>query len=133
MTMKKWKIIAAMTGIFLAGAVTGAVLATRVIQKVAERNLSPERWPAALVETYRRKLDLTPEQVEHMRPVVEQAREEWRRTMAGTVMGYGSIVQRLDRELKPLLTPEQLVKHTEIREEWQRRFREKFRANPGSE
>lgn len=131
--MKKWKVIAAMTGIFLAGAVTGAVLAARVIQKVAERNLSPERWPAALVDTYRKRLDLTPEQVEQMRPVVEQSREEWRRTMGGAVMGYGAIVQRLDRELKPLLTPEQLVKHAEIREEWQRRFREKFRANPGSE
>ena len=131
--MKRWKVILAMVGIFAAGAVSGTVLTARVIQKVAERNLSPERWPATVIESYSRKLKLTPEQVEQMNPAVEAARIEWRDTMKGAIANYGSILMRLDRQLRPLLTPEQLAKDEEMRVEWERRYRERFRTNPGSE
>ena len=130
--MKKWKVILAMVGIFAAGAVTGAVLAAKAIQKVAERNLSPERWPASLVENYKRRLDLTPEQIEKMRPVVEEARREWRATMGAAIRGYAGIVQRLDQELTPLLTPEQLEKHQQLREEMRKRYFDKIKGNPNS-
>lgn len=124
--MRKWKVILLTVAIFVAGAVTGSILTVRFIQKVAQQQISPERWPASLLNAYQKRLKLTPEQVAQMKPALESAREEWRRSLGSTVMNYGRIVRQLDEQLAPLLTPEQKLAHEELRQEMRNRLRQRL-------
>jgi Spy/CpxP family protein refolding chaperone len=126
MIMRKWKVILVAVSIFAAGAVTGSVLTVRVIQKVTQQQINPERWPTSLLNTYQKRLKLTPEQMAQMKPALESAHEEWRRSLGSTVMNYGRIVRQLDEQLAPLLTPEQKQAHEELRQEMRHRLRQRL-------
>ena len=123
--MRNWKVILSMLAIFAAGAVTGGVIAVRVVAKIANDRLNPERWPVAIVAQYRAKLKLTPEQIEKIKPVAEEGRQELRRVMGATVHEYVGILRRFDEQLAPLLTPEQQKLHEQLREEMRIKFRQR--------
>jgi hypothetical protein len=123
---RHWKIILTFVAVFVAGAVTGGVFALGVVKRTVDQKINPSRWPASLLETYQRRLQLTPAQVEQMRPVIEESRHQWALTVRSAVGSYGGIVRRLDEKLEPLLTPEQKVEHERIREEVRARFRRQF-------
>jgi Spy/CpxP family protein refolding chaperone len=126
--MRKWKIILALTAIFGAGVVTGGVFALGVVKQAVDNKINPGRWPASLLETYQKRLKLTPEQIEQMRPVVEESRREWTATVRSAVGSYAAIIRKVDEGLQPLLTPEQKAEHERIREEVRARFRKQFNA-----
>lgn len=128
--MRRWKIILTLAAIFAAGAVTGGVFALGVVKKAVDQKINPNRWPGSLLDSYQKRLKLTPDQVEQMRPVVEQSRREWADSVRAAVGSYGSIIRRLDEQLEPLLTPEQKAEHQRIREEVRARFRKQFNAGP---
>jgi Spy/CpxP family protein refolding chaperone len=130
--MRRWKIILTLVAIFLAGAVTGGVFALGVARKALNRQINPGRWPASLLEAYQKRLQLTPEQIEQLRPVIEDSRREWANTVRSAVNSYAGIIRRLDEQLKPLLTPEQLAEHERLREEMRARFRRQFRERPAA-
>src|ERR1041384_2402793 len=115
--MRNWKVILSMLAIFAAGAVTGAVIAVRVVATVANNRLNPERWPTAIVAQYRAKLKLTPEQIEKIKPVAEEGRQELRRVMATSMHDYIGIMRRFDEQLVPVLTEDQRKLHERMREE----------------
>ena len=126
--MRNWKVILTIVAIFLAGIITGAVLALRVVKTVATNQLSPERWPASFVENYKRRLKLTPAQLEKIRPIVEEGRKEWQGTMSNAISTHIGIMRRIDEEMTPLLTADQRKIQDQIREELRKRLRERFDA-----
>ncbi|MBI3878755.1 MAG: hypothetical protein HY301_01655 [Verrucomicrobia bacterium] len=124
--MRNWKVILSLVAIFLAGIVTGAVLTVRVVKSVADRNLNPEHWPASLVESYRHRLKLTPDQVENMRPAIEEGRQEWKQAMEQAIRTHVGIMRHLDEQMTPLLTDEQKKVQEQMREELRKKLRERF-------
>lgn len=124
--MARWKIILSLVAIFIAGAISGAVVTLRVVKKVAGNN-GPDRWPAGMMMVYQKKLKLTPEQMEKLQPFVEDARKEWMQAMRSTIASQMGLVRKLDEQMVPMLTPEQLKLH----EEMKREFRERARQRPG--
>ena len=122
--MRNWKVILSLVAIFAAGAVTGAVIAVRVVATVASNRLNPERWPTAIVAQYRAKLKLTPEQIEKIKPAAEEGRQELRRVMGTCIHDYIGILRRFDEQLLPVLTEDQRKLHEEMREEMRTRFRQ---------
>lgn len=124
--MRRWKIILSLVAIFLAGAITGGVFALGIVKKAVDQRINPSRWPGSLLDSYQKRLQLTPEQIEQMRPVVEEARREWAASVRSAVGSYGGIIRRVDEKLEPLLTPEQKAEHLRIREEVRARFRKQF-------
>jgi Spy/CpxP family protein refolding chaperone len=126
--MRKWKIILALAAIFLTGAVTGGVFALGMVKQAVDKKINPGRWPASLLETYQKRLKLTPEQIEQMRPVIEESRREWTATVRNAVGSYAAIIRQVDEQLAPLLTPEQKAEHERLREEVRARFRKQFNA-----
>jgi len=124
--MRKWKVIVGLIVIFIAGTITGGVFALGVVKQALDKRINPGRWPASLLDTYQKRLKLTPEQIEKMRPVIEESRREWAASVRTAVGSYTGIVRRLDEHLEPLLTPEQRSEHERIREEVRNRFRKQF-------
>ena len=124
--MARWKIILSLVAIFIAGAISGAVVTLRVVKKVVVAN-GPERWPAGMIMVYQNKLKLTPEQMEKIRPVVEDTRKEWAQTIRTAISSQMGMMRKLDEHLIPLLTPEQHQLH----EEMKREFRERALQRPG--
>ena len=123
--MRNWKVILSLVAIFAAGAVTGAVIAVRVVATVANNRLNPERWPAAIVAEYRSRLKLTPEQVEKIKPAAEEGRQELRRVMGTCLHDYIGILRRFDEQLVPVLTGDQRRLHEQMREELRTKFRQR--------
>ena len=124
--MRNWKVILSIVAIFITGTVTGAVLTLRVVKAVAKNQLSPERWPASLVESYQRRLKLTPEQSEKIRPAVEEGRKEWQEAMGQAMKTHFGIMRRIDEQLTPLLDEKQRQTQEQMREEMRKRMRERF-------
>jgi Spy/CpxP family protein refolding chaperone len=131
--MRKWKIILALAAIFAAGVVTGGVFALGMVKQAVDRKINPGRWPASLLDTYQKRLKLTPEQIEQMRPVIEESRREWSATVRSAVGSYAAIIRKVDEQLAPLLTPEQKAEHERIREEVRARFRKQFNVAQGKD
>jgi Spy/CpxP family protein refolding chaperone len=131
--MRRWKVILSLVAIFAAGAVTGGVFALGVVKKVVDQKINPSRWPGSLLEAYQKRLQLTPAQIEQMRPVIEEARREWTASVRQAVGSYGGIIRRVDEQLEPLLTPEQKAEHQRIREEVRARFRKQFGAGAAAD
>jgi len=109
--VKVWKVIVVALVIFLAGGVAGGAMA-RLAQRRAPAARAPQgspHWAAQRVELLRqmqRDLQLSPDQREKARQILEESRErlnrDWRQEN-----------QRVREELRRVLSPEQLAQWQE--------------------
>jgi Spy/CpxP family protein refolding chaperone len=97
--LRHWKIALCMAAIFVAGGVTGSVLTVRAVRAFVNRQATPEAWLTTMVRGYEKKLKLTSEQAQKLKPSFDQAGMELRRARASTMMDYVEIVQRLQEEI----------------------------------
>jgi Spy/CpxP family protein refolding chaperone len=110
--LRHWQIVLLLVAIFLVGAVSVALLTARAVKRAAASPTAPQNLVATAARYYQRELELTPEQVEQLRPIfIETARDigRARREM------YQSM-QRMHGEMEQMLTPEQKEKFQELRE-----------------
>ena len=137
---KTWKVVLAFTAIFLAGSVFGGLLAVRYGARFApRRNLPP--LPPAVLRHLADRLDLTAEQKEKIRPMVDRAEEEIRPIMERfneavrplrqqSLRDTGAIMRRLQQELAGELTPEQRAKLEKLQERQRELIREERPGGP---
>ncbi|RME93086.1 MAG: ankyrin repeat domain-containing protein [Verrucomicrobia bacterium] len=85
------------------GGLAGYTLARRSPPALPTQEEFGEAWLAK----YRDRLDLTPEQVEAIRPAIREAVRDLAGEWYRAVMTMGAIQQRVDRRLEPLLTEDQ--------------------------
>jgi len=82
---KPWKVIWAFIGVFVAGSLFGGLLALRFDLTrhwmAAKHAVGPADAPVnpSLMQRFAKRLKLTPEQKEQLRPVMERAGEDFRR------------------------------------------------------
>jgi len=110
--LRHWQIVLLLVAIFLVGAASGALLTVRAVKRAASSSTAPQNLVATAARYYQRELQLTPDQVEQLRPIfIETARDigRSRREM------YQSM-QRMHGEMEKVLTPEQQEKFRELRE-----------------
>jgi len=129
---KPWKVVFAFVGIFIAGAVFGEFFSLRLGGRIL-RMERPElhgggsgpqnpqeagqprppapmaaAWQAPqLMRRFTERLDLTPEQKEQIRPVIQRAADDFRRQTATNLREHAIIMQRLQEDIAKVLTPEQ--------------------------
>lgn len=133
---KPWKLVLLLTGIFLAGGVTGALVMIRLGREVAVRRAMPEQWAPMQLKRLAGRLDLQPEQLEQLRPIVRRNMEELKRLRASAMAETRSVMERMEREVAEKLTPEQRAKFEQMNRDLRaaRDAREKAerakRANP---
>jgi Spy/CpxP family protein refolding chaperone len=117
----KWKLIAGFLLVFLAGVLTGAFLGASHVRhffKHHHRGDISER----MRERLRRELDLTPEQVARITPILDRAAAQLQQVRLDTGQRVREILNETHRQMTPHLTDKQREKLKQI-EERHRRWR----------
>lgn len=120
------KIVLAVGGIFLAGAVTGGFVSLRVIEsRVAKQRAQQQRFgPTDIGGRLVEQLHLTPEQKEQIRPILTRTSEELRKVRRDAFNNTAALITRMDADMLKILTEEQGVLLKKVRaDEEERRKR----------
>jgi hypothetical protein len=105
--MSKWKISLYLTALFLAGVVTGGFLTV----KLGSRMMSQERMVGRMRGELESKLQLTPEQVQQITPILHEAMKDFRARFADEIL---VAMSNCNTRIEGVLTPEQKVKFAGI-------------------
>jgi Spy/CpxP family protein refolding chaperone len=124
----RWRSIAVVAAIFVAGVVTGSVGLTGWSRHQSETRLQVGHLQSALMEILNRELELTPEQAARVEPIVARACEDYRNLTLETVQRVSGMVQAANQRIARELTPEQAAKLERLEAERQKLVRE--RLNP---
>lgn len=123
-----FKIIIAVGGIFVAGAVTGGFVGVRIAERIAREQRAQQRMgPTEIGGRLAEQLKLTPEQREKLVPIIGHTTEELRRVRRESFGQMSQLVEKMDAELTKILTEEQRVRLVEIRAKEEER-RQKWQA-----
>lgn len=123
---KTWKVVLAFTAVFLAGAIFGGLLMLRAGPRWAQRRAAPAlpALPPAVLRHMADRLELTNEQKEKIRPLVDGAEDEIRQIRQVSLKETGLILRRLQQTIAAELTPEQRKKLEKMQERQRELMRE---------
>jgi Spy/CpxP family protein refolding chaperone len=112
-----WKVVLMLVGIFLAGAFTGGIAVRQWGRELLAKRSGPEQWEPIHIKRLSERLKLTEEQLAQIRPLVRRnmtemahARETWQGESK-------AIMERMQREISALLTPDQRAIHEQMNKE----------------
>lgn len=117
-----------LVGIFVAGVVTGSINTIGVGQRLAEHRLGVDTLHSSLMDILKSELELTPDQVQRVEPIVVHACKEYQALTLDTVNRVTQMVAATNERLAKELNPQQAQKLRELerqREEMVRRRLEK--------
>ncbi len=120
---RPWKLILLLVGIFAAGAVTGSFATLMVGKKIAQARTAPDQWISARFKMFAERLELTPPQVEKLEPIMRRNAEDLKRLRQDGMRDTRRIVERMEKEIAAVLTPEQQAKFDVLSKEMAERAR----------
>lgn len=113
---------------FMALIICGALIGSAVTLKI--QNYRQSRQVAGGIEKFADRLatqlKLSSDQESQIRPILEQGQSEFRSIATNAFAQVIHVWKRLDTEIRPLLTPEQ-VQHLDLLAERRERMRERWR------
>lgn len=112
--------------IFLAGAGSGALVAWQVSRRVPVAPLPPAEIGARLRARFQSQLALTPDQVQKIDPMIDQAMLRVEAIRQETASHVFANVSKLHEQVLTVLTPEQKTQFEELERERRDRLRQKF-------
>jgi hypothetical protein len=104
-----WKVAAAFTGIFMAGAVTGTFVGVPLMHRFAPRPVMVDQ-----LKKFTEQLDLSPEQRDKIKPILKQTAEELRKTRRDAFKATTGILERMEASISKELTDAQRVRFAEM-------------------
>jgi Spy/CpxP family protein refolding chaperone len=111
-----FKIVLAVGGIFLAGAVTGGFVSLRVAEHRAKEGRAQQRFgPTEIGGRLASQLELTEEQKNTLRTILNRTSEDLRTVRRESFNQTAAIIDKMDAELAKILSEGQKVKLAEIR------------------
>lgn len=126
----RWKLIVSLLGIFVLGGITGSLLMLRFgpiaelrPQASTTENVAPEKWGPQQFRNFVYQLDLTPDQAEDVRIVIDQEMLELEKVRREARIDTAKILDRMHAEIEPLLTPEQIARLNSTKSQQTERFR----------
>jgi len=122
----EWKLRFYVLAIFLAGGGSGALITWQVCQNRAVTPSSPAEIGARLRARFQSRLDLTPEQVQKINPLIDQAMRRVEVIRNETANHVFANVSNLHEQVLLVLTPEQRVKFEQLERERREYLRQKF-------
>jgi Spy/CpxP family protein refolding chaperone len=129
----KWKLIAGFLLVFLAGGLTGAFVGASHVRhfffKFHHRGDIGER----MRERLRRELELTPEQVAKISPILDRAAAQLQQMRRDSGQSVREILNETHRQMAPNLTDEQREKLKQIEERHRRRHHHRWPHEPTAE
>jgi Spy/CpxP family protein refolding chaperone len=131
-SLSKRKLAIYVLGIFLAGAGSGALVAWRVSRRVPVAPSPPAEIGARLRARYQSQLNLSPEQLQKLDPMIEQAMRRVQAIRQETADHVFANVSNLHDQVLTVLTPEQKTRFEELERERRDYLRQKFGPATGS-
>jgi Spy/CpxP family protein refolding chaperone len=122
----KWRLGLYVLAIFLAGGGTGAFITWRTCQGRAAMPPSPVEIGARLRAQFQSRLDLTPEQVSKINPLIDQAMHRVEAIRTDTASHVFANVSNLHEQVLLVLTPEQKAKFEQLERERRDYLRQRF-------
>ena len=119
-----------LAAIFAAGLVSGSMITLRIVKRAAGRNLNPDGWATTAMQAYRKKLKLTPEQIQKIQPAMDQAAQEIRAIGGSATVEIFSVVIQLNDRVAKELTPEQQKRLEEMKQEFRAKWKDRAAAKP---
>jgi Spy/CpxP family protein refolding chaperone len=129
---KSWQVYLVLVGIFVAGGLSGWVVANGVARRHALLPPPPEVWIARQIAHVAHELQLTPEQKEHIQPIVKRTTEELDKLRHQSMPAVHGILERMETDIAGQLTPEQRTRFEQIlkeRREARKQLREQRAAH----
>ena len=126
----KWKLIAGFILVFVAGGISGAFLGGLYARHLFFGFHHPEQIGARMKERLRAELNLTPEQVAKISPIIDKTAVQLREIRLETARHVHETIAEAHRQMAVSLTDEQRQKLQQI-EERHRRWRHRgFQESP---
>jgi Spy/CpxP family protein refolding chaperone len=110
----KFKLWSLALVIFLLGGITGAAVHALYRVKVAA-NASSQPPRLNMIEKMKQDLNLTDEQAQKIKTIVEDSRKEFRRVIKDECPGITDMRAKTGEKIRSVLTPEQQKKYDEMR------------------
>ncbi|HXT39833.1 MAG TPA: hypothetical protein VN887_07405 [Candidatus Angelobacter sp.] len=128
--LTKNKIIVYLAAIFLVGGITGAVLGwTGAKQKSMER-LTPQKICARFRDRLQADLNLTPEQMRRIDPILEKRAQDMESVHDRTVKEIEDLVRSSNEEIAKVLDPSQRERLDQMEKERREFMGRRFRHRP---
>jgi Spy/CpxP family protein refolding chaperone len=128
----QWKLIAGFLLVFVAGGITGAFVGGSYARHHFFGLHRPERIGARMKDGLRAELNLTPEQVAKISPIIDRTALQLRDIRRDTGQRFHQIMAEAHRQMAASLTDEQRRKLQQI-EERHRRWRQYHFHEPSAE
>jgi len=125
--MSKWKIIVYLSALFLAGVVTGGILAAQIGRHMMMRVMQPEAMAGHWQHDLENRLNLTAAQSEKIAPIIRDSMNSFGPAMRDQM---GLALSNCNARIEQELTPEQKIKFAEIEKEQQQFVRSRFNGGP---
>lgn len=106
-----------LVGIFLAGTVTGAFAAKQMARDMFVKRSGPEQWEPNHMKRLAERLKLSEEQLAQIRPIVRRNMSEMSHARETWLTDSKVIMERLQREVSELLTPDQRARYEQMNKE----------------
>jgi Spy/CpxP family protein refolding chaperone len=122
----KWKLGLYVLVIFLAGSGSGALITWQICQRVVIAPRTPEQIGTRLRGRFKSRLDLSPDQVQKIDPMIDQAMRQVKVIRRETASRVFANVSHLHEQVELVLTPEQKVKFEVLERERNEFLRQKY-------
>jgi len=121
---RHWKMILGLLAIFVAGMGAGGFLAVTGIIKFVRHQAKPEVWLNARMAELDRRLKLTPEQNEKIKPILENTVDRFHGIVNNGFTEFLQVIGEAHEKLNGELTPEQQAEWAKMRNDAMKRWRE---------
>ncbi len=125
-SLSKWKLGMYVLAIFLAGGGSGALIASKVCRHMPVAPVPSAEIGAHLRARFQSQLNLTPEQVQKIDPMIDQAMRRIEGIRKETASHVFANVSNLDEQVRTALMPEQKVRFEELERARREHLRQKF-------
>jgi gas vesicle protein len=110
----KWKLIAGFSLVFVAGGLTGGFVGATHARHFFLGPPHSHGLPDRLRERLQRQLELTPDQIGKISPIIDQTASKLESIRFETAQRVRATLEESHRQIAPELTPDQRVKLEEI-------------------
>lgn len=125
----RWKVAFLVLASFVVGGVTGAFLTMGSAKDEMRRQRDPLRWFSNTPERWRSEMNLTPDQDQKIRPILQQIDDELTNRRAVDLRETEGILSRGEDRIAGILTPDQRPRLHQTFEQRRQRLRDWIGAN----
>ena len=125
----RWKVAFLVLASFVAGAVTGAFLVMGSAKDEMRRQRDPLRWFSNTPDRWRTEMNLTADQDQKIRPILEQLDDELANRRAVDLRETEGILSRGEDRISAILTPDQRPRLHQTFEQRRQRLRDWMGVN----